>query len=82
MRSLQARHITSNDDFVENVVNSNKPVVVTFHAEWCEPCKLLLPKLTSLIEPLTTVELAVVDVEKHPELVESFEVKAVPAVVS
>jgi len=30
---------------------------------------------------MTNVELAVVDVEKHPELVESFEVKAVPAVV-
>lgn len=81
-RSRKCRDIQSNDDFVEHVINSEFPVVVNFHADWCEPCKKLTPTLKEMIEPLTNIDLAVVDVEKHPELVESFEVKAVPAVVA
>ncbi|EEB14439.1 thioredoxin, putative [Pediculus humanus corporis] len=76
------REIETNDEFVKHVINSEYPVVVNFHADWCEPCKKLTPTLKEMIEPLNDVNLAIVDVEKHPELVESFEVKAVPAVVA
>lgn len=64
------------------VLNNDVMVVVNFHAEWCEPCKLLAPKLEELVLPLPNVDLAIVDVEKCPELVQAFEVKAVPAVVA
>lgn len=63
-------------------MNSDRPVIVNFHAEWCDPCKILTPKLKELIEPLDTLDLAVVDVEEHAELVHTFEVKAVPAVIA
>lgn len=78
----KSREIESNDEFVKHVINSEYPVVVNFHADWCEPCKKLTPTLKEMIEPLSDINLAVIDVEKHPELVESFEVKAVPAVVA
>lgn len=63
-------------------MNSDRPVIVNFHAEWCDPCKILTPKLRELIEPLDNLDLAVVDVEEHAELVHTFEVKAVPAVIA
>lgn len=63
-------------------MNSDRPVIVNFHAEWCDPCKILTPKLKELIEPLDNLDLAVVDVEDHAELVHTFEVKAVPAVIA
>lgn len=63
-------------------MNSDRPVIVNFHAEWCDPCKILTPKLKELIEPLDNLDLAVVDVEEHAELVHTFEVKAVPAVIA
>ncbi|XP_069359835.1 thioredoxin, mitochondrial [Maniola hyperantus] len=63
-------------------MNNDKPVIVNFHAEWCEPCKILTPKLKELIEPLHNLDLAVVDVEDNAELVHAFEVKAVPAVIA
>ncbi|KAL0267166.1 UNVERIFIED_CONTAM: hypothetical protein PYX00_009513 [Menopon gallinae] len=76
------RDIVNNDEFIKHVINSEYPVVVNFHADWCDPCKILTPKLKEIIEPMGDVDLAIVDVEKNPELVESFEVKAVPAVVA
>ncbi|KOB64598.1 Thioredoxin M, partial [Operophtera brumata] len=55
------------------VMNSDKPVIVNFHAEWCEPCHILTPKLKELIEPLDNLDLAVVDVEDNADLVHTFE---------
>ncbi|KAF5302209.1 hypothetical protein FQA39_LY10248 [Lamprigera yunnana] len=64
------------------VMNSDYPVIVNFHAEWCEPCHILTPKMKELIEPKENIHLAIVDVEEHAELVHTFEVKAVPAVIA
>ncbi|CAH0400145.1 unnamed protein product [Chilo suppressalis] len=74
--------VKNNEEFVNKVMNSNKAVIVNFHAEWCEPCKILTPKLKELIEPLNNLDLAVVDVEDNADLVHTFEVKAVPAVIA
>lgn len=74
--------INSNSEFVSKVMNGNVPVIVNFHAEWCDPCKILTPKLIELIEPMDKLHLAIIDVELNPELVHVFEVKAVPAVIA
>ncbi|KAF2884104.1 hypothetical protein ILUMI_22072 [Ignelater luminosus] len=74
--------IDNDDDFMLKVMNSDNPVIVNFHAEWCEPCHILTPKMKELIEPNNNVDLAIVDVESHAELVHTFEVKAVPAVIA
>ncbi|KAJ8683818.1 hypothetical protein QAD02_019610 [Eretmocerus hayati] len=74
--------INDNTEFVDKVMNSQVPVIVNFHAEWCDPCKILTPKLEELIGPMEALNLATVDVEVNPELVHTFEVKAVPAVIA
>lgn len=74
--------ILNDDDFMSKVMNSENPVIVNFHAEWCEPCHILTPKMKQLIEPKDNIDLAIVDVERHAELVHTFEVKAVPAVIA
>lgn len=42
-------------------------MVVNFHAEWCEPCKILTPKMTELLEDNPDIDLAVVDVDTNIE---------------
>lgn len=74
--------IKNNEDFVNKVMNSDVPVIVNFHAEWCDPCKILSPKLKELVDPMNDVHLAIIDVENNAELVHAFEVKAVPAVLA
>lgn len=51
------------------MINSDNAVVVNFHAEWCEPCKILTPKMTELLEDNPDIDLAVVDVDSNIEWV-------------
>ncbi|XP_043794576.1 thioredoxin, mitochondrial [Apis laboriosa] len=74
--------INNNNEFVSKVMNSSVPVIVNFHAEWCDPCKILTPKLIELIGPMDKLNLAIVNLESNPELVHIFEVKAVPAIIA
>lgn len=74
--------VKNHDEFLSKVLNNDNPVIVNFHAEWCEPCHILTPKMKELIEPKDNIDLAIVDVETNAELVHTFEVKAVPAVVA
>uniref|UniRef100_A0A1B6DS56 Thioredoxin domain-containing protein n=1 Tax=Clastoptera arizonana TaxID=38151 RepID=A0A1B6DS56_9HEMI len=79
---LKAFTVNDNDEFMEKVMNSNVPVIVNFHAEWCEPCHILTPRLKELVGDSDNIHLAIVDVEQNAELVHTFEVKAVPAVIA
>lgn len=74
--------VCGSDDFIQNVLKSDTPVIVNFHAEWCEPCLTLTPMLKKMVGDSPTVHLALVDVEKNADLVHTFEVKAVPAVLA
>jgi thioredoxin 1 len=74
--------VCGSEDFIQNVLKSEIPVIVNFHAEWCEPCMTLTPMLKKMVGDSPTVHLAIVDVEKNADLVHTFEVKAVPAVLA
>ncbi|KAI4463208.1 thioredoxin mitochondrial [Holotrichia oblita] len=74
--------IKDHDDFLNKVMKSDIPVVVNFHANWCEPCHILTPKLIELVSNKDDIDLVTVDVEIHAELAHTFEVKAVPAVLA
>lgn len=81
-RKFKSYIIENNEQFIENVMNNPVPVIVNFHAEWCEPCHLLTPQLKKLLGESDQIDLAIIDVEKNAELVHTFEVKAVPAVLA
>jgi len=74
--------VCGSEDFIQNVLKSDIPVIVNFHAEWCEPCLTLTPILKKMVGDSPAVHLAIVDVEKNADLVHTFEVKAVPAVLA
>ncbi|XP_055641241.1 thioredoxin, mitochondrial [Toxorhynchites rutilus septentrionalis] len=84
LSALAAKRFIIKDhyEFDKKVINSDNPVIVNFHAEWCDPCKILTPKMTELLEPSEDIDLAIVDVDDNAELVHTFEVKAVPAVLA
>jgi len=63
-------------------MQSSKPTVVDFHAEWCQPCKTLAPKLDAAIgQKQGQVELAKVDIDQNAELAIKYGVNAVPTVL-
>lgn len=64
-------------------MESDLPVIVDFHANWCGPCKILGPKLEQIIgEQEGRVVMAKVDIDDNGELAMAFKVQAVPTVMA
>lgn len=65
------------------VLKNVKPVIVNFHADWCDPCKELTTKMNEIVDKYETdVDLAFINVDKNENLVDVFDVKAVPAILA
>lgn len=76
-------NIQDEEDFKKNVMQNSKPVVVDFHAHWCGPCKLLGPRLESIIASKQgKVVLAKVDVDEQDELAMAYGVASIPLVLA
>ncbi|XP_043853526.1 LOW QUALITY PROTEIN: thioredoxin, mitochondrial-like [Dromiciops gliroides] len=70
-------------DFQDKVVNSETPVVVDFHAQWCGPCKILEPWLEKMVEKQgAKLLMAKVGTDDTTNLAIEYEVPAVPTVLA
>ena len=72
--------IQSNAQFNE-LVNSGKPFVLDFYADWCGPCRTLLPTVEKLAEEYEgDVEILKVNVDDQKELASVFQVRSIPSI--
>ena len=70
------------DTFREVVVESDKPVIVDFWAEWCGPCKKLSPMLEEIAAEMSEqVTVAKVNVDDERTLGAMFQIMSIPAVL-
>ncbi|KAK9978601.1 hypothetical protein ABG768_020345 [Culter alburnus] len=76
-------NVQDHDDFTERVINSQLPVLIDFHAQWCGPCKILGPRLEKAIaKQKGRVTMAKVDIDEHTDLAIEYGVSAVPTVIA
>jgi thioredoxin 1 len=66
----------------ENIIQSEKPVLIDFFATWCGPCKMLAPVLKEVKDSLgERITILKVDVDKNQELSSKYQVRGVPTMI-
>ena len=69
----------SNENFEQEVLNSNIPVLVDFWATWCMPCQMLSPIISELAEEYKDkIKVCKLNVDDNPDLAEKYEVMSIP----
>ncbi|HWM11304.1 MAG TPA: thioredoxin [Solirubrobacteraceae bacterium] len=69
---------TSDSTFAADVLESDAPVVVDFHAAWCPPCRVMSPILAELASARPDVRFVKVDVDENAETAVRYAILSMP----
>ena len=72
--------ITDNN-FEDEVLNSDKTVLIDFYADWCGPCKMQSPVVDQIAEERADIKVGKVNVDDNPELAEKYEIMSIPTLL-
>ena len=77
---MSAININMNN-FREEVLNSDKPVLLDFWAPWCGPCRMVSPILEEIANERPDIKVVKVNVDEEQELAMNFRVRSIPMLV-
>ncbi len=75
---MGAPKIVSDASFSDDVLLSEKPVVVEFWAEWCGPCKMVAPILEKIASENDSIVIAKLNVDENPQTAADYGITSIP----
>lgn len=70
------------DNFDQEVMQSDKPVLVDFYADWCGPCKMMGPVVEEISNEETGVKVCKINIDEEIELAQRFGVMSIPTFIA
>ena len=71
----------TNANFNEKVINSEKPVLLDFWAEWCGPCRMLAPSIDAIAAEREDIIVGKINVDNEGQLAVTFGIDSIPTLV-
>lgn len=70
------------ENYEEEVVKSDKPVLIDFYADWCGPCRMMSPIIDEIAEEKSdTIKIGKVNVDENQDLAMKYGVMSIPTIV-
>ena len=77
---MTAININKNN-FQNEVMNSDKPVLLDFWAPWCAPCRMVVPVIEEIVGERPDIKVGKINVDEQPELASEFSIMSIPTLV-
>ena len=69
------------NNFNQEVLNSDKPVLMDFWASWCGPCRMVVPLVEEIAKERSDIKVVKINVDEEQELAMQFGVMSIPTLV-
>lgn len=80
IKSCLLPHVTK-ENFEQEVLNSDKPVLVDFWAAWCGPCRMLSPVVDQVAEETPSVKVCKINIDEQQDLAAQYNVMSIPTLM-
>ena len=71
----------NNNNFLSEVMSSEKKVLLDFWAPWCGPCRMVVPMVEEIAKERPDIKVGKINVDENPELAKQFGVFSIPTLV-
>ncbi|MDA3855277.1 MAG: thioredoxin [Candidatus Woesearchaeota archaeon] len=78
---MTVKHITTMAEFQKEVLDSDKPTIVDFWAEWCGPCRMLGPIFEAVATERDDIVFVKVDVDEAQEIAGKYGIMSIPSIL-